>query len=460
MIALGLNDHSIDEACRERNLDSREIRNRGDVDMKKAIALVAVLGFVAVSIQAALCQEPDPQRSYPRGVTDKKPRNADAPLQLPKIDNRPNLLTWPFELKREVPKHDPEASGSWKVDLRHAAISNLDLRGRLDDLLRADFDHATKWPAADRLPAEFKPAEIMGIGKNPGLGLRTLHKQGVTGKRVGIAMIDQVLLTDHIEYKDRLRLYEEMGPLMNYSTMHGPAVASIAVGKSLGVAPEADLYYIAACIQNFRDDRDIRDFQYYAKAVRRILKINEQLPERRKIRVISMQVGWDQKEYGYRNMQAAAVAAKEAGMLVVCSSIEQVHGLKFHGLGRNPLADPEDFNSFGPGLWWRNQFLSSGRNIFAGRLLVPMDSRTTAAPTSATGYVFYREGGWSWSIPYIAGLYALAVQEDPTITPDRFWQIAIGSGRSKWMRPGFLPTRFGPIVDPTRLIETIRKQKM
>ncbi len=428
--------------------------------MKKAIALVAVVGLVAVSVQIARGEQADPQRSYPRGVTDKKPRNAAAPLQLPKIDNRPNLLTWPFEPKREVPKHDPQAGGSWKVDLRHAAISNLDLRGRLDDLLHADFDHATKWPAADRLPPEFRPAEIMGIGKNPGLGLRTLHKQGVAGKGVGIAIIDQVLLTDHIEYKDRLLLYEEMGPLMNYSTMHGPAVASIAVGRSLGVAPEADLYYIAASIRNFRDDQDIRDFQYYAKAVRRILKINAQLPENRKIRVISMQVGWDESEHGFYDMQKAAEVARETGMLVVCSSIEQVHGFKFHGLGREPMADPNDYKSYGPGLWWRARFLSSPRKTITDRLLVPMDSRTTAAPTSPTGYVFYREGGWSWSIPYIAGLYALAVQTDPTITPDRFWRTAMDSGRSKWMRPGFLPTRFGPVVDPTRLIETVRKQKM
>ena len=28
--------------------------------------------------------------------------------------------------------------------------------------------------------------------------------------------------------------------------MHGPAVSSIAVGKTVGVAPEADLYYIGS----------------------------------------------------------------------------------------------------------------------------------------------------------------------------------------------------------------------
>ena len=32
---------------------------------------------------------------------------------------------------------------------------------------------------------------------------------------------------------------------------------------------------------------------------------------------------------------------------------------------------------------------------------------------SSNEYVFYREGGWSWSIPYIAGVYALAAQVKP-----------------------------------------------
>lgn len=31
------------------------------------------------------------------------------------------------------------------------------------------------------------------------------------GIGIGIAIIDQSLLTDHVEYKDRLRLYEEIG---------------------------------------------------------------------------------------------------------------------------------------------------------------------------------------------------------------------------------------------------------
>jgi hypothetical protein len=102
----------------------------------------------------------------------------------------------------------------------------------------------TIWPA--RLPEGFDVARVMDLGKNPGLGLRALHARGITGAGVGIGIIDQALLVQHVEYKKQLRLYEEIHWLEGSDAqMHGPAVASIAVGKGVGVAPEADLHYIA-----------------------------------------------------------------------------------------------------------------------------------------------------------------------------------------------------------------------
>ena len=47
-----------------------------------------------------------------------------------------------------------------------------------------------------------------------------------------------------------------------------------------------------------------------------------------------------------------------------------------------------------------------------------MDSRCTASPTGINDYVYYREGGMSWTVPYLAGLYALACQVNPDIILD------------------------------------------
>jgi hypothetical protein len=142
-----------------------------------------------------------------------------------------------------LPAYNPGSNSTWQVDIRSCDLSSLDLAGRLNDLVHASFDSRTIWPA--RLPAGFDPAATMALGKNPGLGIRALHARGVTGRGVGIAIIDQALLTDHAEYGNRLKLYEEIHQMPSDAQMHAPAVASIAVGSSVGVAPEADLYFIA-----------------------------------------------------------------------------------------------------------------------------------------------------------------------------------------------------------------------
>ncbi|HIE26423.1 TPA: hypothetical protein EYP66_03975 [Candidatus Poribacteria bacterium] len=210
----------------------------------------------------------------------------------------------------------------------------------MDDLFYASFDSKTIWPPADKMPQGFDWEQILELGENPGLGIRKLHARGVTGRGVGIAIIDQPLLTEHQEYKNRLKLYEVNNVKPGKSTMHGAAAASIAVGKTVGVAPEANLYYIETYAGDFGENGFTYNFRYKAQGVRRILEINEQLPEDYKIRVISISVGWSPVQAGYDEITAAVEEAKAAGMLVVCSSIERVHGVKFHGLGRFPWLTP------------------------------------------------------------------------------------------------------------------------
>jgi hypothetical protein len=106
-------------------------------------------------------------------------------------------------------------------------------------------------------------------------------------------------------------------------------------------------------------------------------------------------------------------------------------------------------------MFWAKSFFAGAR--FTDRLLVPMDSRTTASPTGPKGYVFYRHGGWSWAAPYIAGLYALAAQADPAITPERFWSLAMKTGRTIKLKYKDEEIPFGPIADPAALIAELKR---
>ena len=97
-----------------------------------------------------------------------------------------------------------------------------------------------------------------------------------------------------------------------------------------------------------------------------------------------------------------------------------------------------------------------GKGSLSNVLLVPMDSRTTASPTGIENYVFYREGGWSWSIPYLAGMYALAVQIKPEITLEEFWDAALKTGKTIQIQHEGMEFPFGMILDPQALIDEIK----
>ncbi len=350
----------------------------------------------------------------------------------------------------ELPSYNTDSTEGWQVDLRSRDVSGLDLKGKLNDLLFADFDSKTKWP--DELPDGFNTTTIMEMGKNPGLGVRDLHKKGITGKGVGLAIIDQGLLVGHVEYKDQLKMYEEIHCVDEQAAMHGPAVASIAVGKTVGVAPQADLYYIAETHGLFSGQGNFDyDLSWLAKSIDRIVEVNRTLPKDKKIRVISISLGIGGGLNGYEKALKSIEEAKKEGIYTV-----YVDSNPYLGLGRDPLKSADNINSFTLGLFLKKNQSNSKNSFFPpyknNKLIIPMDSRCTASPTGASDYVFYRTGGMSWTVPYVAGLYALACQVNPDITPEVFWEQALNTGDVN-------KQNLGKIVNPAKLLESIKKIK-
>jgi hypothetical protein len=93
---------------------------------------------------------------------------------------------------QSLPSYDSTSSDAFQIDLRGRDLSALDLTGRSNDLSYSIFDSKTVWPAT--LSPDFSPSDILEIGKNPGLGIRSLHDRGITGRGIGVAIIDQPLL--------------------------------------------------------------------------------------------------------------------------------------------------------------------------------------------------------------------------------------------------------------------------
>ncbi len=370
-------------------------------------------------------------------------------IKFPKIDIRRPKADYSFIQKRISTasfQFDEETRDGMQMDFRNCDLTAYNLADNRF-MQYASFNTKTRFP--EKLPPGFDYRKNMELGKNPGLGLRTLHKRGITGKNIGIGIIDQSLLSEHNEYADKLRLYEEIHCLDRSASMHGPAVASIAAGKTVGVAPEADLYFIGQTNGEMKAGREFEfDLASIAQSINRMVEVNKQLPEGRKIRVISISLGLMPRFKGYEETMKAIADADKNGILVLSVGNDTV---PVDGLGRFPTADPEEKDSFTSGMMFTGN--KNGAGPYA--LQVPMDSRTLADPNGEDVYYFSRVGGQSWIIPWTAGLYALACQVYPAVTPAIFREAALSTADSITFKRNDKEYTLEKVVNPVRLMDKL-----
>lgn len=401
-------------------------------------------------------------------VTEDHWSNSDIQYEAnPKIYPYKYLKSFENRYGNRFPDFDPERHLN-PLELRSACLTDFNLEDKLDALLYSSFNTITQWP--EKIPKEFDPEKVLEIGMNPGLNIRELHNKGVTGKGIGIAIIDYTLLPTHEDYKDNLTLYEHMNCDYYLASFHGPGVASVAVGKKTGIAPKADLYFIACENHDYESDEEglIINAKYPAIAIKRILEINEALPEEKKIRVISMSHGYKPNHRGYDEFVDAVEEAKEHGVAVIsCNLFEYDQRFHFWGLHRDPLSDPDNFSSYTPYNWnhWialinhtNGDYYSDQFNKIEDKqiMLVPMESRTTASGAGEHEYKFSRVGGWSWGVPYISGLYALGCQVRPNLTIEEFWTYAYETGISREVERDGVKYE-AKIFNPIKLIEKLEE---
>lgn len=307
-----------------------------------------------------------------------------------------------------------------EIDVRSCDLSNYDLTDLPKESLRKlTFDDKTIWPK--KMPKWLNTKKINTIGKTPGLRLKDLHKKGITGKGVNIAIIDQTL-SPHQEYNKNIAFYKDFTG-SERGSMHGAAVASIAIGKSVGVAPKAKLYHIAAKFSYYDKEKQIFNAIPVAETIEYLLELNKTLPEKDKIFVISISRGFDETDYGRENFLKTLEKAKEQGVLVLTTN--DVFTISREGYYTNP----DEISSYTkPAYWWQEEELHFYDKI--QDICVPTDYRVLASPTGKKDYIAYSNGGLSWAVPYLAGVAALAKQVKPDLTPDEFLEVAFKTAQS------------------------------
>lgn len=331
-------------------------------------------------------------------------------------------------------------------DYRGLDLSKKDLKSvPLDILMTANFDSSTKWPNKEKLPANFDPDITLENGKNPGLCLRKLHEQGITGKEINVAIIDQKLDQNHGEYRDNMVNYEELGESANEEiSMHGPAVASLLVGKNCGVAPEAKLHYkVAPCGDNC-------NWKYQSESLNKIIDFNNSVEDKDKIRVVSCSLGYPNPDFkgNLNNWIEAIEKAKSSGIIFIDSNT--FFDLNFVGGGS--FEDKNNIDKYNKWLYLKENDESalSAKN----RIIVPSDYRTFASSwnkTDANGsdeYGFDGRGGVSWAIPYLAGLCSLMLQINNNLKMEEMVNIiySTASVNKKGLK----------IINPKGIIESVK----
>jgi subtilisin family serine protease len=309
-------------------------------------------------------------------------------------------------------------------DVRWKDLSKLDLSTKRGLINTLTFNKKTVWPEQAKMPLGSGPQKILTDAMNPGLGVRQLHQQGITGKGVNVAIIDQPTYLVHPEFAGKIVAYHDTGCETDDSSMHGPAVASLLVGTNCGTAPGARVYYAAAPSWK-------RDAAYYAKGLDWIIAQNKKLPQGEKIRVVSVSASPNQSSWANRQMWDRACARAEAdGIMVLDCTDSRRRG--FIGRCWYNARAPESVAQCNPWAPPNREFRGNPGDL---SILVPAAPRTTAEDGEKDKlgyrYQYWGRGGLSWSIPYCAGVLAMGWQVNPKLSPEQIRELLFKSAYTK-----------------------------
>jgi len=335
-----------------------------------------------------------------------------------------------YVLRRIRARH---LSGTDDVRNRDIRNHNFSSVGLLHTLR---FNENTRFPS-DKVALAI---DIMERGKNPGLGVRSLHERGITGMGVNVGVIDEALILGHPEYYGKIIEYRNFGSAD--SSMQGAAIVSLLAGENIGVAPGANIFYAAVPAW------DMFDATYYANALDWIIELNESLPDDEKIRVVCITpnpenpLPWINV---YRYLESFR-RATEAGILVL--DVTSEHGVVI-GASRYNFNYPEDV-TLSTAMRPYRIFIASNHYDDVSELYIndenmlraPISFRTMAeiSDDGEFSYKYDGVGRLSWAVAYVTGVLAMGWQVSPELTPDEIISILfstahIDESNNKYIHP-------------------------
>jgi hypothetical protein len=421
---------------------------------KKNIPAVTETPAVITEAPVASTPEPAPDYSY-EGHNDANEGSYTTILANPAdlAGGVPVIAVYEDAAPSEITTFDGAYDAGQVIDVRSADVSRYDLSA-VGDISRLTFNTRTVFGGVP-----FDPAQILEYNKDPGLNVRELHLLGITGRGVGIAVIDQAPLLEHEEYRDNLMYYERIHCSDETAQTRGSAMASIAVGKSTGVAPGAKLYYIASTFGHISREGYAADASVMADCVNRVLEINAALPENEKIRVIAIPSGYGGEDEGADMLLAAISKADGQNIFVISTSVGEFYdGFELFGVNRGYMDEPGMARSYRPAASVAGDFYANPDDQwFKSVINFPVGSHTYASAVGPDVYEISREGSLGYAVPWAAGLYALCCQANPSVTPEDFIRVLYETAYTGRFTENGTEYKLSGIVNPPKVIGEIRK---
>jgi hypothetical protein len=263
------------------------------------------------------------------------------------------------------------------------------------------------WPAPDKMPNGFNPTKILEQAKQP------VYRPLATGKGINIAVMDNPLDVNNPEYADNIKFFQ--GPLSNQNVAphkHSGMVMGHLVGKSTGMAPDANVYYFTKITYQDRKKRH----KEYANVLRSIIEFNNEQKPENKIHILSCSWG-GRKKFSPEIADLLNQLEQDGVKIILCDS-DYVEEATLSGRDFMPCNSP-NMTNIQPNVQKEVQELLHMANI-SKVIGIPTNMRTT--PLESNGWQYRISGGESSSAPYIAGVYACALEGNQLFMTRPNWQ--------------------------------------
>lgn len=262
-----------------------------------------------------------------------------------------------------------------------------------ETLQNISYSTYTKFPVEHPFNTDFS--------KQIDYSIKDIHNNGITGKGVNVAIIDEDFLLRHVECDSIIDYTDCREEKKSNDDYHGLIVSSMLAGKNVGVAPEANISYFAASSGSIEG--------MARESIAALKNIYNRNLEGANIKVVSIS-GYAHRENPEFNMIRQLLA--EQG----CSIIDSVNfGMAFTCIN----AENKDNTTSYYYSKWQEEDKESYKSLIAVPVpkLIPLSYTTN-------GYRIGGNSSYSWAIPRLSGIYALCLQINPELTIEQCAQLA------------------------------------